>query len=82
MEQHVKSILFHACATPTPCGSGVYSLPPVAPPLAGQLAWLVYLIASVIGGRVSHTLPEDYDCMDGQLVCRYGDDIPPPPPPS
>ena len=36
----------------------------------GQLAWLVYLIASVIGGRVSHTLPEDYDCMDGQLVCR------------
>ena len=38
----------------------------------GQLTWLVYLIGSVIGGRVSDTNSEEYDRMDGQLVCRYG----------
>ncbi|XP_064383025.1 exportin-7-like isoform X2 [Halichondria panicea] len=36
----------------------------------GQLAWLVYLIGSVIGGRISHMSADDYDSMDGQLVCR------------
>lgn len=37
----------------------------------GQLTWLVYLIGSVIGGRISHTNADHYDAMDGQLVCRY-----------
>ena len=36
----------------------------------GQLTWLVYLIGSVIGGRISHTNADHYDSMDGQLVCR------------
>lgn len=36
----------------------------------GQLTWLVYLIGCVIGGRVSDTNSEEYDRMDGQLVCR------------
>lgn len=39
--------------------------------LLGQLTWLVYLIGCVIGGRVSDTNSEEYDRMDGQLVCRY-----------
>ena len=37
----------------------------------GQLCWLVYLIGSVIGGRISHTSADDNDSMDGQLVCRF-----------
>ena len=44
---------------------GVYIL------CAGQLTWLVFLIGSVIGGRISYTSADDYDSMDGQLVCRY-----------
>ena len=43
----------------------------LAPFLPGQLCWLVYLIGSVIGGRISHTSADDNDSMDGQLVCRY-----------
>lgn len=31
----------------------------------------MYLIGCVIGGRVSDTNSEEYDRMDGQLVCRY-----------
>lgn len=42
---------------------------------AGQLTWLVYLIGSVIGGRISYMSVDDYDSMDGQLVCRYNDVI-------
>ncbi len=38
---------------------------------SGQLAWLVYLIGSVVGGRISHTSADDFDSMDGQLICRY-----------
>ena len=37
---------------------------------SGQLTWLVYLIGSVIGGRISHLNADDYDSIDGQLVCR------------
>lgn len=36
----------------------------------GQLTWMVYLIGSVIGGRISHANADEYDAMDGQLVCR------------
>ena len=45
------------------CSNGIW--------LLGQLTWLVYLIGCVIGGRVSDTNSEEYDRMDGQLVCRY-----------
>ena len=38
--------------------------------VVGQLSWLVYLIGYVIGGRIAHLLGDDYDSMDGQLVCR------------
>jgi len=37
----------------------------------GQLTWLVYLIGSVIGGRISYLNADDSDAMDGQLVCRW-----------
>ena len=43
---------------------------------AGQLAWLVYLTGSVVGGRISNVNTDEYDTMDGQLVCRLA---PPPP---
>ncbi|XP_043270659.1 exportin-7 isoform X2 [Venturia canescens] len=36
----------------------------------GQLTWLVYIIGSAIGGRVSFNTNEDHDTMDGELVCR------------
>ncbi|XP_056631619.1 exportin-7 isoform X1 [Diorhabda sublineata] len=36
----------------------------------GQLTWLVYVISSAIGGRVSFNSNEEHDTMDGELVCR------------
>ncbi|XP_025828927.1 exportin-7 isoform X1 [Agrilus planipennis] len=36
----------------------------------GQLTWLVYIIGSAIGGRVSFNSNEEHDAMDGELVCR------------
>ncbi|XP_044003499.1 exportin-7 isoform X1 [Aphidius gifuensis] len=36
----------------------------------GQLTWLVYIIGSAVGGRVSFTSNEEHDAMDGELVCR------------
>uniref|UniRef100_UPI00358FBF5D exportin-7 isoform X2 n=1 Tax=Myxine glutinosa TaxID=7769 RepID=UPI00358FBF5D len=36
----------------------------------GRLSWLVYMIGSVIGGRVSFTSTDEHDAMDGELVCR------------
>ncbi|RZF34199.1 hypothetical protein LSTR_LSTR003609 [Laodelphax striatellus] len=36
----------------------------------GRLTWLVYIIGSAIGGRVSFTSNEEHDAMDGELVCR------------
>ncbi|XP_030756336.1 exportin-7 [Sitophilus oryzae] len=36
----------------------------------GQLTWLVYIIGSAIGGRVSFNSSEEHDTMDGELVCR------------
>lgn len=37
---------------------------------AGRLTWLVYIIGSAIGGRVSFNSNEEHDAMDGELVCR------------
>ena len=36
----------------------------------GQLSWVVYLISSVIGGRISYTEGEETDHLDGQLIIR------------
>ncbi|XP_054708520.1 exportin-7-like [Uloborus diversus] len=36
----------------------------------GQLTWLVYIIAAAIGGRVSFNAADEYDAMDGELICR------------
>ncbi|XP_024219756.1 exportin-7 isoform X1 [Halyomorpha halys] len=36
----------------------------------GRLTWLVYIIGSAIGGRVSFNSNEEHDAMDGELVCR------------
>ncbi|KAG8202063.1 hypothetical protein JTE90_010427 [Oedothorax gibbosus] len=36
----------------------------------GQLTWLVYIIAAAIGGRVSFNTADEYDTMDGELICR------------
>ena len=38
----------------------------------GQLTWLVYIIGSVIGGRMSYSLgnTEEHDMYDGELVVR------------
>ncbi|GFY49640.1 exportin-7 [Trichonephila inaurata madagascariensis] len=36
----------------------------------GQLTWLVYIIAAAIGGRVSFNTADEYDAMDGELICR------------
>ena len=38
---------------------------------SGQLSWLVYLIGCVVGGKIVHSTTNEYDSMDGQLVCRY-----------
>ncbi|XP_065827879.1 exportin-7-like isoform X2 [Oscarella lobularis] len=36
----------------------------------GQLAWLVYFIGAVIGGRVSYSYADDEDGLDGELIIR------------
>lgn len=38
----------------------------------GQMAWLVYIIGGVIGGRISYNLgnSEEHDMYDGELVVR------------
>ncbi|KAK3095971.1 hypothetical protein FSP39_021507, partial [Pinctada imbricata] len=36
----------------------------------GRLAWLVYIIGAVIGGRVSFASTDEHDAMDGELACR------------
>lgn len=36
----------------------------------GQLTWLVYIIGSAIGGRLSFTADDEHDVMDGELVVR------------
>ena len=36
----------------------------------GQLSWLVYIIGSAIGGRMSFMPNDDHDVMDGELVLR------------
>ncbi|KAL1122988.1 hypothetical protein AAG570_003312, partial [Ranatra chinensis] len=36
----------------------------------GRLSWLVYIIGSAIGGRVSFNNNDEYDAMDGELFCR------------
>jgi len=36
----------------------------------GRLTWLVYIIGSAIGGRVSFNSNDEHDAMDGELVCR------------
>lgn len=35
-----------------------------------QLTWLVYIIGSAIGGRLSFSANEEQDIMDGELVIR------------
>lgn len=35
-----------------------------------QLTWLVYIIGSAIGGRMSFTTDDEHDVMDGELVVR------------
>ena len=37
----------------------------------GQLTWLIYLIGSVIGGRVDRYYSSDSDAIDGQLISRW-----------
>ena len=36
----------------------------------GRLTWLVYIIGSAVGGRVSFNSNDEHDAMDGELVCR------------
>ncbi|GIY83512.1 hypothetical protein CDAR_221582 [Caerostris darwini] len=36
----------------------------------GQLTWLVYIIAAAIGGRVAFNTADEYDALDGELICR------------
>lgn len=36
----------------------------------GQLTWLVYIIGSAIGGRMSSTATDEHDLMDGDLIYR------------
>lgn len=38
--------------------------------ISGQLTWLVYIIGSAVGGRVSFNSNEEHDTMDGELVYR------------
>lgn len=35
-----------------------------------KLTWLVYIIGSAIGGRVTVSTNEEHDIMDGELVVR------------
>ncbi|XP_074068530.1 ran-binding protein 17-like [Macrotis lagotis] len=36
----------------------------------GHLAWLVYLVGTVVGGRLTYTSTDEHDAMDGELSCR------------
>ncbi|XP_078006672.1 ran-binding protein 17 isoform X3 [Phascolarctos cinereus] len=36
----------------------------------GRLAWLVYLVGTVVGGRLTYTSTDEHDVMDGELSCR------------
>ncbi|XP_054980732.1 ran-binding protein 17 [Sorex araneus] len=36
----------------------------------GRLTWLVYLVGTVIGGRLTYTSTDEHDAMDGELSCR------------
>ncbi|KAM6224221.1 ran-binding protein 17 [Rhynchocyon petersi] len=36
----------------------------------GRLAWLVYLVGAVVGGRLTYTSTDEHDAMDGELSCR------------
>ena len=36
----------------------------------------MYIIAAAIGGRVSFNTADEYDAMDGELICRYVLEIP------
>ncbi|GCC33802.1 hypothetical protein chiPu_0012273 [Chiloscyllium punctatum] len=36
----------------------------------GRLAWLVYIVGAVIGGRLTFTCTDEQDSMDGELVYR------------
>lgn len=36
----------------------------------GQMTWLIYLIGSIIGGRMNQYSATDYGSVDGQLICR------------
>ncbi|XP_006864910.1 PREDICTED: ran-binding protein 17 [Chrysochloris asiatica] len=35
-----------------------------------RLAWLVYLVGTVVGGRLTYTSTDEHDAMDGELSCR------------
>ena len=35
-----------------------------------QLAWLVYIIGSAVGGRVSITSCDEHDALDGDLIIK------------
>ncbi|XP_063125029.1 ran-binding protein 17 isoform X3 [Rattus norvegicus] len=36
----------------------------------GRLAWLIYLVGTVVGGRLTYTSTDEHDAMDGELSCR------------
>ncbi|XP_036851120.1 ran-binding protein 17 isoform X1 [Manis javanica] len=36
----------------------------------GRLTWLVYLVGTVVGGRLTYTSTDEHDVMDGELSCR------------
>ncbi|XP_043925027.1 ran-binding protein 17 [Protopterus annectens] len=36
----------------------------------GHLAWLVYIVGTVIGGRLTYTSTDEHDAMDGELSSR------------
>uniref|UniRef100_A0A8D0ED84 RAN binding protein 17 n=2 Tax=Salvator merianae TaxID=96440 RepID=A0A8D0ED84_SALMN len=36
----------------------------------GRLAWLVYFVGTVVGGRLTYTSTDEHDAMDGELSCR------------
>ncbi|XP_037056438.1 ran-binding protein 17 isoform X1 [Peromyscus leucopus] len=37
---------------------------------AGRLAWLIYFVGTVVGGRLTYTSTDEHDAMDGELSCR------------
>ncbi|XP_035314479.1 ran-binding protein 17 [Cricetulus griseus] len=36
----------------------------------GRLAWLIYLVGTVVGGRLTYLNTDEHDAMDGELSCR------------